>query len=80
MATWLYADFATKTGADRLTRLRQHIAEVEAAINIDVSADGKSRSSGTLESKLKRLYELLSEYEASASNRRGGGFTNIRYT
>lgn len=32
MATWLYADYVTLDGAERLTRLRLHIAEVSQRV------------------------------------------------
>ena len=41
MATWAYADWITYDGADRLTRLRLHIAEVSQR-TMGTSARGNS--------------------------------------
>lgn len=43
---WSYQDYeAQTTDADRLTRLRLHIGEVQAAIRPNVEADGDAVSS-----------------------------------
>jgi hypothetical protein len=76
---WLYANFATQsTEALRLSVLRQHIAEVEAAIDAGVSSDGQSIDPSSLNEKLTRLYTHLERLEASPGNMTGGGFNRIR--
>lgn len=53
---WTYNDWDEQTTNDlRLTRLRSHISEVTSEIGADVSADGKSRSSGSLTAYLDYL-------------------------
>lgn len=65
MATWAYADWPTvNTTAGQIARLRQHIAEVGAAIGPSVSADGKSRSTGELVSYRQQLMSDLKALEA----------------
>lgn len=47
--SWTHADFEEQTTpAARLAKLRQHLTEVQTAISADVSASGRSRSSGSL--------------------------------
>ena len=66
---WSYADYETEsTDAARLTKLRQHIAEVEAAVGADTSAHGYSRSNSSLESKLTRLHQRRQELERSVGS------------
>lgn len=76
---WSYADFETQTtDADRLTRLRLHIAEVEAAIDADLSAMGRGVSHQTLNAKMDRLYRRRAELEALVSATTTGGFIRGR--
>jgi hypothetical protein len=55
LATWLYSDWRTYSGAAATARLALHLGEIEEKITADVSADGKSRSSASL----IQLYERL---------------------
>jgi hypothetical protein len=72
MAVWSYADFESQsTDTERLTRLRLHISEVEAAIVPDMSAHGMSQSNQVLESKLTRLYNRLAQLESAVGDRTG---------
>lgn len=75
MATWTYSAWRREaTTAARLLMLRQHIEEVAAKIDADVAADGKSRSSGSLNDYLRRL-EASEEKLAAAAATAGG----VRY-
>lgn len=65
---WTYADYESQaTNTLRLTRLRLHIDEVEAAISADVSGAEFSRSAATLERKLDRLHRRRDELERKTS-------------
>lgn len=76
---WLYSNFASQpTDSLRLSMLRQHIAEVEAAIDAGVSSDGQSIDPAPLNDKLTRLYTERDRLEQSPGNMSGGGFNRIR--
>lgn len=62
---WTYADYEEQsTDALRLARLRQHISEVSQAMGPSVSADGKSRDTGSLATYLGMLRDRRKELEA----------------
>ena len=63
---WTYSDWITQsTLTTRLSRLRLHIQEVSAKIDIEIAGDGKSRASATL----GRYYEKLIDQEAALAKR-----------
>jgi hypothetical protein len=65
---WANADWITQsTAALRLSSLQSHIAEVSAAIQAAVSADGVSHNSQVLGDYLKTLTAQLGRYERAAS-------------
>ena len=67
MASWTYSGFeAQATAALKLAMLQSHIGEVNAAVSADVSADGKSRSSGNLIQYLNLLQKRRMELEREA--------------
>ena len=69
---YTYHDWMTQTtDALRLTRLRQHIAEVSALVQPDVAAQGSSRSTGALQPYLADLYKQ-EERLARVTGERGG--------
>lgn len=64
---YTYHDWQQQTDpAARLTRLRQHLAEVSALISASISANGSSRSASDLRQYWKDLTEeeksLIAEY------------------
>lgn len=62
---WTYADYSSQTSdSARLTRLRLHIDEVEAAVNADSSSTLGSASYSSLNAKLERLYKERARLEA----------------
>lgn len=64
MAVWTYAGFENEANDQaRLVMLRSHIGEVREKIAADVSADGKSRSSGSLNVYLQGLDDRRRELE-----------------
>jgi hypothetical protein len=79
---WTYSDFEDTatytTAAARLARLNLHIGEVQAAVSADVSADGKSRSVGSLVQYLAQLRKRQTELEGGPAAMTGGGFSKIR--
>lgn len=72
---WTYHDFEDAatyaTAAARLARLNLHMGEVRAAIQADVSSDGKSRSSGNLVSYLAQLETRRKELSAATGSAGG---------
>lgn len=69
---WTYHDYESQTtDTDRLTRLRLHISEVSLAMTVDVSADGKSRSAGSLRTYLADLQTRRRELERSSGSGAG---------
>lgn len=78
MPLYTYADWVTQTSVDaRLTRLRLHIVEVTEKLNIEIAADGKSRSSNAIQQYLDRLLSKETELE-SRSGRISTGVTRVR--
>lgn len=80
---WSYADYETQTtDALRLSRLRLHIAEVEAAIDADLTAMGRGVAHQTLNDKMNRLQKRRAELEAivAATDSTGGFFVRGRCT
>lgn len=73
MATWVYADWITYDGTDRLTRLRLHIAEVSQR-TMGTSARGNSVTTvdpqylASLQREEQRLTERR-DFNAAARNR-----------
>jgi hypothetical protein len=75
--SWTYEDYITMDGSARLTQLRLHIQEVSNKLTQETSADGKSRSSSTLQAYLK----TLKDEELSLTgrvNRTAGGISLVR--
>jgi hypothetical protein len=77
---WTYADYegSAYSAAQRLSRLKDHIAEVSAAIGPDIVADGKSRGSGSLVQYLQMLKDRLNELEQGPGNATAGGVSRFR--
>lgn len=65
MAQWSYSAWPQQsTAAARLAMLRQHITEVIDKLTQEVSSDGHSRSSSTLQAHLDSLYQHERRLEA----------------
>ena len=76
---WAHANFMSQaTDAERLSKLRQHIDEVEAAVDAGVSSDGQSIDTSPLNDKLARLYTERDRLEQSPANMTAGGMSRIR--
>lgn len=70
--SYTYSDWVTLTDTvAREARLRLYIQEIEDRETADVSATGRSRSSGPLSAKLDRLYAKLAELEEINGSTRG---------
>jgi hypothetical protein len=82
---WTYHTWVTVTAvAARLTALRSHIAEVTAKVDLEISGDGKSKSSSALQNYLDTLLKKEKELEDRAQ-RQGlsggeGSVSQIRFT
>lgn len=77
---YTYHDFESDiyTEAERLSRLKLHIGEVQLQMGPDVAADGKSRSIGGLVEYLRMLREKLTELEQGPSQQTAGGVSRLR--
>ncbi len=65
---YTYHDWQQQTDpAARLTRLRQHLAEVSALISASISANGSSRSASDLE----RYWQRLTDEEKKLTDQYG---------
>lgn len=68
---WTYSAWPQQsTAAARLAMLRQHITEVTDKLTQEVSSDGHSRSSSTLQAHLDRLYDQEDKLAAAAGEPR----------
>ena len=81
--SWTHSAYEEEaTPAARLTKLRQHITEVQTAISADTSASGRSRSSASLTAYLQmhpdRRRELERETGDNDSTRAGVATANFR--
>lgn len=62
---WTYSAWTQQpTAAARLSMLRQHITEVSDKITQEISSDGHSRSSSTLQAYLDGLFQHERRLEA----------------
>lgn len=76
---WTYADWRTQTTVTgKRDRLAMHIAEVSQQVGPEVSADGKSKGSGSLTSYMALLNDEYNKLEQSPGSMTGGGFMLAR--
>jgi hypothetical protein len=82
---WTYSDYPSQTtDALRLARARQFLGELMGSVRADVSADGLSRSSGSLNELIRQVRDDIAAYErrtgagdsarALLTDLRGGAF------
>lgn len=78
MAAWTYHDYLEQsTLALRITRLRQHMSEVNARVSAAVSAGGKSRSTADLVAYLQHLARQLRDLEEQAGQDNRGSAVGL---
>lgn len=74
-----YADFETLTGEARLTRCRQHLAELRAMLaSPDTASDGQSVNYSTLQQLLQSTQDRLVQLEKDPASRTYGGVSRVR--
>ena len=74
MANWQYSAWRRQaTNSAKLLMLAQHIEEVEERLDVELSADSRSRSSQVLQARLERLEALYAEYEKRDGQDPAGG-------
>lgn len=79
--SWTYSNWRSQTTpAAQLAQLKLHIQEVTDAISADISADGKSRSSGSLTTLLAALEKRFDQLVAAGAVSGGTSYLKMRRT
>lgn len=71
---WTYSDWISRTGTDRLTRLRLHIQEVSDAITAATDSNGETYNPQVLQTYLDGLMRREGQISAAAGGA-GGMFS-----